>query len=119
MRILISNDDGVFPGADEKPIEVGSVSPEVLDELSRLFGGEPESVDVTVVEVGDGSGETVTTFVEVVEIVDESVGATGMPGFTLRISAIGCSTANRASKYEASGPCRYSICPIHFRLNDR
>lgn len=73
----MSNDDGVFPGADEKPIEVGSVSPEVLDELSRLFGGEPESVDVTVVEVGDGSGETVTTFVEVVEIVDESVGATG------------------------------------------
>ena len=73
----MSNDDGVFPGADEKPIEVGSVSPEVLDELSRLFGGEPESVDVTVVEVGDGSGETVTTFVEVVDIVDESVGATG------------------------------------------
>jgi len=71
----VSNDDGVFP--DDKPLEVGSVSPEVLDELSRLFGGEPESVDVTVVEAGDGSGETVTTFVEVVEIVDESVGGSG------------------------------------------
>lgn len=69
----MSNDDTTPFGPDsDKPLEVGSVSPEVLDELSRLFGGEPEPVDVTVVEAGDGSGETVTTFVEVVEIIDES-----------------------------------------------
>jgi cell division protein FtsQ len=70
------SDDGAAPfgpGSD-KPIDIGKVSPEVLDELSRLFGGDPEQADVTVVEAGDGHGETVTTFVEVVEIVDESIG---------------------------------------------
>ena len=64
--------DGTFGNDDDAPHEVGSVSPEVLDELSRLFGGEPSSSDVTIVEADDGAGETVTTFVEVVEIVDES-----------------------------------------------
>ena len=70
------SDDGTTPFGPhgDKPLDVGNVSPEVLDELSRLFGGEPEQEDVTVVEAGDGHGETVTTFVEVVEIVDESLG---------------------------------------------
>ena len=68
------NGDGSAPFGPEsdKPLEVESVSPEVLDELSRLFGDDPDRVDVTIVEAGDGSGETVTTFVEVVEIIDES-----------------------------------------------
>lgn len=69
----MSNDNTTPPGHDDDaPVEVGSVSPEVLDELSRLFGDEPETVNVTVVEAGEGSGETVTTFVEVVEIIDDS-----------------------------------------------
>ena len=69
---MTGDDTAPFGPDSDKPVEVGSVSPEVLDELSRLFGGDAGSVDVTVVEAGDGSGETVTTFVKVVEIVDES-----------------------------------------------
>ena len=56
-------EDGRTPtGSDgETPADIGSVSPEVLDELSRLFGTD---ADVTVVEAGERGGETVTTFVE-------------------------------------------------------
>ena len=63
-------EDGRTPtGSDgETPADIGSVSPEVLDELSRLFGTD---ADVTVVEAGERGGETVTTFVESVGTDDE------------------------------------------------
>ena len=63
-------EDGRTPtGSDgETPADIGSVSPEVLDELSRLFGTD---ADVTVVEAGERGGETVTTFVESVGSDDE------------------------------------------------
>lgn len=63
-------EDGRTPtGSDgETPGDIGSVSPEVLDELSRLFGTD---ADVTVVEAGERGGETVTAFVESVGSDDE------------------------------------------------
>lgn len=63
-------EDGRTPtGSDgETPADIGSVSPEVLDELSRLFGTD---ADVTVVEAGERGGETVTAFVESVGSDDE------------------------------------------------
>ena len=65
----MTEDGRTQTGSDgETPADIGSVSPEVLDELSRLFGTD---ADVTVVEAGERGGETVTTFVESVGSDDE------------------------------------------------